>query len=84
MGAQRGVYRRHQAPDGVDARLPGDPSKLCRRRHAKHSNLLYNTINIDNIHEIRAGHLTLDKVWEILRGNYKLKLGDDSSERIVR
>ena len=30
-----------------------------------------------NIHEISAGHLTLDKVWEILRGNYKLKLGDD-------
>ena len=37
-----------------------------------------------NIHEISAGHLTLDKVWEILRGNYKLKLGDDSRKRIVR
>lgn len=37
-----------------------------------------------NIHEISAGHLTLDKVWEILRGDYKLKLGDDARNRIVR
>lgn len=37
-----------------------------------------------NIHEISAGHLTLDKVWEILRGDYKLKLGDDARSRIVR
>lgn len=36
------------------------------------------------IHEISAGHLTLDKVWEILRGNYQLKLGEDSRKRIVR
>ena len=40
--------------------------------------------NAMNIHEISAGHLTLDKVWEILRGNYKLKLGDDAIHRITR
>ena len=37
-----------------------------------------------NIHEISAGHLTLDTVWEILRGNYKLKLGEDAIHRITR
>lgn len=36
------------------------------------------------IHEISAGHLTLDKVWEILRGHYLLRLGDDARRRIVR
>ena len=40
--------------------------------------------NAMNIHEISAGHLTLDKVWEILRGDYKLKLGDDAIHRITR
>ena len=37
-----------------------------------------------NIHEISAGHLTLDTVWEILRGNYKLQLGEDAIHRITR
>ena len=36
------------------------------------------------IHEISAGHLTLNKVWEILRGNYHLHLGEESRNRIVR
>lgn len=36
------------------------------------------------IHEISAGHLTLNKVWEILRGNYHLHLGEESRSRIVR
>jgi histidine ammonia-lyase len=37
-----------------------------------------------NIHEISAGHLTLNTVWEILRGDYKLKLGEDAIHRITR
>lgn len=39
---------------------------------------------MERIHEISAGHLTLNKVSEIIRHNYQLKLGDDSRERIVR
>lgn len=35
------------------------------------------------IHEISAGHLTLNKVWEILRGDYHLRLGEESRSRIV-
>ena len=35
-------------------------------------------------HVISAGHLTLNKVWDILKGNYKLELGEDSRKRIVR
>lgn len=38
----------------------------------------------EKIHEISAGHLTLNKVSEIMRLNYKLKLGEDSCKRIVR
>lgn len=39
---------------------------------------------MEKVHEISAGHLTLNKVSEIIRHNYKLRLGDDSRERIVR
>ena len=39
---------------------------------------------MEKIHEISPGHLTLNKVSEIIRHNYKLKLGDDSRERIIR
>ena len=35
------------------------------------------------IHKISAGHLTQDKIDEIITKSYKLALGDDSRERIV-
>ena len=36
------------------------------------------------IHEISAGHLTLNKVSEIIRLGYKLQLGEDSRQKILR
>lgn len=39
---------------------------------------------MEKIHEISAGHLTLNKVSEIMRHNYRLRLGNDSRERIIR
>lgn len=36
------------------------------------------------IHEISAGHLTLDKIRKIMSDGYQLRLGDDACHRITR
>ena len=36
------------------------------------------------LHKISAGHLTQDKIEEIIINGYKLELGNDSRERIIR
>ena len=36
------------------------------------------------VHQISAGHLTLDKIEEIILRGYKLELSDDTRQRIVR
>ncbi len=36
------------------------------------------------IHEISAGHLTLDKIRKIMSDGYRLRLGDDACHRITR
>jgi histidine ammonia-lyase len=35
------------------------------------------------IHQISAGHLTLDKIELIIEHGYKLRLSDDTRQRIV-
>ena len=36
------------------------------------------------IHQINAEHLTIERIGEIIKGNYKLELSDDARGRIVR
>ena len=36
------------------------------------------------IHQISAEHLTIERIGEIIKGNYKLELSDDARGRIVR
>lgn len=35
------------------------------------------------IHQISAGHLTLDKIEQIIKNNYQLELSEDTRQRIV-
>jgi histidine ammonia-lyase len=36
------------------------------------------------IHEITADHLSIERIGEIVRNDYQLKLSDDAKQRIVR
>ena len=36
------------------------------------------------IHQINAEHLTIERIGEIIKENYKLQLSDDARHRIVR
>ena len=37
-----------------------------------------------NIHHISAEHLTIERIGEIIKNDYKLALSDDARQRIVR
>ena len=39
---------------------------------------------MNNIHQISAEHLTIQKIDEIIKGHYKLELSDDARSRIIK